>query len=418
MKHFLSLLAVRWVWAMTAAWALVLATATVGQTSAVVFRTRLDGSDRVATAPIVDVGGIPHVSLLTVARDLGGDGRVQPGRVQLDFARQTAWMKMGDTRVDGSLNQFPLQHPLSGEGDRVLMALVDVIPFFAKAFRVAVIRAESDELATLPEGAAADGHVSASEVPASSPSDESLWEPVALPGDEPKVGSPEDTRGERPQEPVVSTPSTALPRVSTVILDAGHGGKDVGSLGAQGVKEKDVALAVTRCLKEELGTVPGLKVEMTRSDDTDLSSRDRANTANSRSGDLLISIHTGASLSPTAHGIEVFFSTGTDVYKVVEGKDSSPPPADYSMVCGTLGERIASKLAESSGAENRGISDVRCKVLKDVSMPALLIEVGFLTNMAEEELLGMEAYQRRLAQGIAAGIKDYLTQANRMGRDR
>jgi len=187
-------------------------------------------------------------------------------------------------------------------------------------------------------------------------------------------------------------------RGKTIVLDPGHGGSDSGAVGPTGVKEKDVALAVGKKVQKLL-TNSGARVIMTRTTDVDVYAPNatgkqelqaRCNVAN-RDGRtaLFVSIHCNAFSSPSANGMETYYCAGSSKgYEV----------AKY----------LNEELAKAGGLFNRGVKTANYYVLRHTNMPASLIELGFVTNYREENLLRSDAYQTKLANAIFQGIARYF----------
>ncbi len=209
----------------------------------------------------------------------------------------------------------------------------------------------------------------------------------------------------RPSRPRVSdypTRRTKRPRPKpkpklsgTVVLDAGHGGRDPGALGCvkvDGAKlcEKDVTLAVTLQVARLL-TAKGVEVVLTRARDVYVDLDKRVEVRNTNDADLFVSIHADACGTPSVKGYHIL---------IPRTPDSRDRRAAKAIISGL----------SSSGATSRGIrKDTRgLRVLRKATVPAVLVEMGFLTNPGEARQLGANAHRRRLAQGIAEGILDYL----------
>jgi N-acetylmuramoyl-L-alanine amidase len=180
----------------------------------------------------------------------------------------------------------------------------------------------------------------------------------------------------------------------TVVIDAGHGGQDPGAIGPTGIKEKDVNLAVALKLGPLL-QAQGINVVYTRVDDNipwttvtnDLQMRcDIANKANA---DFFISIHSNSSDSSLPYGTETYYTT--------------QKPSDSSVA-----QIIQSNLVAQNGLSNRGIKTANYYVLNNTSMPAVLAELGFISNPTEEQLLNSPDFQAKCANGLANGIKKVL----------
>ena len=368
------------------------------------FRVTVDDVERTAIVAVLDKSGQPYVSLAELADKLGGGCRVLPGHIQVDFARHTAWMQFGQTQVDASLRRFTLLHSILDEAGEPLMAVSDLGPFFEKAFGLRLSQvlfprepAAPAETLTLPEP---ESVVPLPVQPPPGP------ESIPLP-----EGPAEKAQAPVPEMPIGVTGEGATGAegdINVVIIDAGHGGNDAGCEGNSGLKEEDLALGIAVRLQRQLQGVGGKQAFLTRSSDVDVAQKERADFANSQEGDLLISVHAGAGFSPAAHGFEVFYSPVNDVWTVADGRlTGKAGSSECAARSRALAEALGPALAEATSAENRGVREVRCVLLKDVAMPAVLVEVGYLTNAAEEAMLETEAYQLRIAQGLAAGILLY-----------
>jgi N-acetylmuramoyl-L-alanine amidase len=330
---------------------LVTAYAAAAEVSAISFTWSSTQEPRTAQATPVEVGGVAYVSLPLLTKGLGGGCRVLSERIQVDLAGHTAWLEYDTEHVNASLGQFSLAHPILPRDGDAWVAVEDVAALFDKAFRV-----------TLEPRASAP--LVAEDLPAPA-------QPVGL--------------------PVASGPE----RIEVLIVDSGHGGADAGAKGEHGLKEKDITLSVAGLLKKEMEGSSGLKVLLTRTRDKAMTASERAAFANRNGGDVFISLHAGASYAPAARGFEVFHPGEEDM------------PGDLAARNRALAEAVARGLAQETDAHSRGIHKTRCRVLRDLAMPALLVEIGFLTNDEERTLLEKEEYKQKIARGIAAGIRDF-----------
>jgi N-acetylmuramoyl-L-alanine amidase len=213
----------------------------------------------------------------------------------------------------------------------------------------------------------------------------------------------------------------------TVILDPGHGGDDRGAVGPGGVLEKEVTLAVARRLAERLRAELGCRAVLTRTSDRAVSLPERTAVAIRESGDLFVSLHANASPSPSAAGYETFILSTTasdaeagrlaDIENAAGGQESSGLPTSFLQQ--TLqdlihtesmeeSQRIAVLVQEYLGAvlkaPNRGVKQAPFWVLAGVEMPAILVELGFMTNRAEGRRLGDPVIQDRMAEAIADAV--------------
>lgn len=215
-------------------------------------------------------------------------------------------------------------------------------------------------------------------------------------------------------------------QVRTVVIDPGHGGHDVGAVGHRGILEKDVNLGVARELKRYLERESDLEVVLTRSDDSYLDLAQRAEIANGANGDLFISLHCNSWFNDGAHGFETFFLSPakSDWAKSVEAAENNADgePSDVEFIVwelvqnrfisssSQLAEVIQQGVTSDLNLLDRGVRQAGFRVLVGAYMPAVLIEMGFLTYANEEENLGDRSYQRRLARAMGDAVMEYSTQ--------
>ena len=195
---------------------------------------------------------------------------------------------------------------------------------------------------------------------------------------------------ERIVEPLLSK---RMLDTDTVVIDAGHGGDQPGAVGAV-YKEKDLNLAVARLLKGELEK-RGLKVVMTRETDLSLPLRDRVRIADGSKSRLFISVHHNAAHSRDARG-----------YSVYAPRNCSNYPGE-SVVLAACVQRELLKLPQ---VLDRGVNFADFKVLYS-NMPAVLVELGFISNQEEELIIGAPSRQKIEAAAIAEGVVRYLRRA-------
>jgi N-acetylmuramoyl-L-alanine amidase len=219
-----------------------------------------------------------------------------------------------------------------------------------------------------------------------------------------------------------------------VVVDAGHGGVDPGARGPGGTREKDVALAVARRLAALLREDPTLEVRMTRDRDTLIALRDRSRFANLwKEGErpaLFISIHCNANDSRSARGFETYFLSEAkteDARRVAqmenaaqkyEGEVELDPLSfilhdlrqnKYLRDSNDWAAVVQEELAEVHPGPNRGVKQAGFYVLNGTFMPAVLVEIGFITNPREEEMLADPERQRKIAQGLARSVRTFLS---------
>ncbi len=179
----------------------------------------------------------------------------------------------------------------------------------------------------------------------------------------------------------------------TIIVDAGHGGKDPGS-SYNGFQEKDINLEVAFYLQEILQD-EGLKVVMTRTEDIMFNNnrqddlKRRIDIANSSDAALLVSIHVNKFPSPKPFGGEVYYFTGSE-----QGKQ--------------LAQKIQENLLKLQKNSYRSIKEGNFYLLKKSKIPGVIVEIGFISNPKDRERLKSESSKREIARAVAQGIKDYL----------
>jgi N-acetylmuramoyl-L-alanine amidase len=223
------------------------------------------------------------------------------------------------------------------------------------------------------------------------------------------------------------------------VIDPGHGGEEVGAQGPGGALEKDVTLALARRLRSTLVNRLGIQVFLTREGDQFLSLDDRSAIANNYKADLFISIHANASRSHGAHGSEVYFlsyqASDDEARRLAAAEGSLVIPgepsaigSDLSMVLwdmaqaehleesSALASRLEEELAAVTGSEGRGVKQAPFRVLVGAGMPAVLVEVAFISHPEEEKLLVSDVFQSQVVAAVAQGVALYARdRARRLG---
>lgn len=218
-----------------------------------------------------------------------------------------------------------------------------------------------------------------------------------------------------------------------VVIDPGHGGVDPGSIGPRGTREKDVALGIARELAAALRNNGSIDVVLTRNTDTLIALADRPRIANLANGDLFISIHANAHKHRrSVSGFETYFlavAQTEDAARVAQMENAaaryetgkSAKELDpitfmlrdlvqnaYLIESLRWAELVQGTLGGNLDAPNRGVKQAGFYVLVGTNMPAVLVEVGYITNAQEEMLLRSQAYQRRVARALGHSIERYL----------
>ncbi len=216
--------------------------------------------------------------------------------------------------------------------------------------------------------------------------------------------------------------------VKTIVVDAGHGGKDPGALGKGGLREKDVVLKVARQVSAKLRK-KGYTVIMTRDRDVFIPLEERTAIANTKKADLFVSIHVNATVNRKARGIETYYlslaSTPEEQQAAaLENAVSSKQLGELQSILKDILKN--SKIKESrhfagmmqtsmvqgmqkkySNVKNRGVRKAPFFVLIGAQMPSILVELGFLSNRDEEKRLRSNSYLEALASEIVMGVESY-----------
>jgi N-acetylmuramoyl-L-alanine amidase len=229
---------------------------------------------------------------------------------------------------------------------------------------------------------------------------------------------------------------------TVIVLDPGHGGVEHGAQGPTGLLEKDVALDLARRVKRILSNDPKLTVVLTRDEDRLVGLDERTSIANHNRADLFVSIHLNASSRPNAQGAETYFlSSGAtddeartlaalenraagvseDSVVAVDGERRSVERVlwdlaqnQYMAESSVLAENMQIHLNELAGTRDRGVRQAPFRVLMGATMPAILVEVGFISNPDDEVRLRSTDYRSRLSQAMANAIYDFLADLERL----
>jgi N-acetylmuramoyl-L-alanine amidase len=243
-----------------------------------------------------------------------------------------------------------------------------------------------------------------------------------------------------PGQPAPAVPELTLegPAIRTVVIDPGHGGdvdiegvRGPGARGPGGSYEKHITLTVGRLLKSALEARLGVRALLTREDDRTVYLDERAAFANNNKADLFISLHLNASVSRTPSGAEVFFLSldgySPEARRVAQMEGAVLPAAtggdrtiemmlwemaqlqhleQSAVVAGLVEQTLRTRVKMSP----RAIQQAPFRVLVGANMPAVLVELGFISNPEEEKLLGTHAYQLRLVDGLVDAVGQYRAQ--------
>ena len=205
-------------------------------------------------------------------------------------------------------------------------------------------------------------------------------------------------------EPVLR-PKTVIPKsnLTTIIVDAGHGGKDVGAMNGKDY-EKNINLQVAQRVANKLRS-KGFKVFMTRASDSNVSLEQRTQFATTLKADLFVSIHCN-SASDTITGLETYIATPAGDPPVGDNVPSKGkcPANEYDLQNAYLAYYVQRAILQHTKCEDRGVRRKRFYVIRNTTCPSMLIEIGFISNNAELNSLKQAVRQEQIADGIAESL--------------
>ena len=224
-------------------------------------------------------------------------------------------------------------------------------------------------------------------------------------------------------------------KINRIVIDAGHGGHDTGTIGPTGLMEKDlcldVALRLGKLIEQKL---PGADVVYTRSDDTFIPLEERTRIANEAKADLFVSIHANSSPDHAARGIETYYLNmkgSPEAMAVAARENASSDQGIHNLedivmkIARTekideskeLAEDVQDSLAKrvqkaAKPVRDRGVRKAPFVVLIGADMPSILTEISFLSNPSDEQLLKKPEHRQRIAEGVYQGVASYLESLN------
>lgn len=344
------------------------------------FSATVNGVERQAVVDVVRVGDKDYVPVLSLTRQLGGEGRVVGTRVQLDVAGHSAFAGIDEREVNASAKRFDLAYPILRHDAGALVALEEVVSFFDQGFKLTVTQRQKAVPEAPPEPM---------EDPASLVEplpEEALLEPIAVP-----------------------KPARTLDKM--IVVDAGHGGGDVGIEGPGGAQEKAVALAVAEALQRALADVAGLDSTLTREGDRPMSLAERRSAATEAKADLLVSLHASGSPGQQSNGIGIFYAPdGGTMGDSTAERLLAAHASGNAAISKVVAEAIQKALQEDGQRPVRVPREIPLRLMRNADVPGVLIEVGYLSNPVEERMLQESTEQQRMARAIAAGVQAAFTQ--------
>jgi N-acetylmuramoyl-L-alanine amidase len=254
----------------------------------------------------------------------------------------------------------------------------------------------------------------------------------AQPGTPPGSGAPQEPGAQplgaaEPGEPPPRQPG----EVRNIVIDPGHGGEEEGAVSSSGLKEKDLVLDIARQLKARLEQ-SGYVVALTRDEDQAVDLTERSALANHFGADLFLSIHANSSRRTAARGAETYFlaygPTDEEARSLArsenrrgdddEGDGSGEiglvlwemAQAEHLSRSSRLADLVQSEMNGLAGTKDRGVKQAPFRVLVGAAAPAVLVEVGFLTNQDEEKRLATQEYREKIAAALAAAVDRFKQQ--------
>jgi len=221
------------------------------------------------------------------------------------------------------------------------------------------------------------------------------------------------------------------PGIRTIVIDPGHGGKEVGAIGPNGLQEKEATLTVARKLASALTSRLNARVILTREDDSVVSLDQRTAIANQYKADLFLSVHMNAAVVKGAHGSETYYlslEASDELARKaaeVENAAAKAPAAsgsdlkfilwdlaqqEYINESSKFAQDIQEEMNKATGVQNRGVKQAPFKVLVGATMPAALVEVAFISNPDEESKLKNEDFQNTMVDAITRAVERYKTE--------
>jgi N-acetylmuramoyl-L-alanine amidase len=388
-------------------------------------------------APPARIGGRWYVPLEFVPRALA-----LVVETKLDLRKNSRLLIAGDLRVprvvvrrelpgDGARLVFdvspPTPHAVIQEAGRLVVrfegadAIDATLPTVPSEGWVQALRVVNTPPSIVIELGPRFGSFRAADAPGGATSERLIVDVLSAPVPEP----PPTTAAAPEASPLAPSTSAGL---RTIVLDPGHGGADTGAKGSRGTLEKDVTIAVARRLKAALEARLGARILLTRDDDADVPLDARASLANNNKADLFLSIHGNGSVRPSAAGAEVYYAgverdepgtqgsldTGAAALPVFGGgtREIDIVPWDRAQARHIDGSATVARLVEGAlrgtvPMNPRALQQAPLRVLIGANMPAVLVEIGYLTNTEQEDQLRAGELQGRIVQALADAIQRF-----------
>ena len=214
--------------------------------------------------------------------------------------------------------------------------------------------------------------------------------------------------------------------IRRIVVDAGHGGHDTGTIGPTGFTEKELVLDVARRLKDLIENEIGAEVVMTRDEDVFVPLEARTAIANQQEADLFLSIHANSSRVKSVRGVETFFlnlPSSRDALEIASRENAASQKAIHELQDVVRQIMLSDKVDESrelarhvqnalaarkNSGTNRGVKQAPFVVLIGANMPSILAEVGFISNPQEEKSIKTPEYRQQIAESLLDGVRSYV----------
>lgn len=258
--------------------------------------------------------------------------------------------------------------------------------------------------------------------------------PTTNSANEPETQDPETTtnHANETQDPgELTAPPPKREAIETICIDPGHGGSDLGAVGPGKTTEKEITLKVSQKLKRLIVSKLGLKVEMTREKDEEVSLNSRVSRANNQEAHIFISIHVNSSFRKSAKGPETYYvslkATDQEAFQLSQAENEAfqeiekiteddklkmilwnMAQTEYIKESSQLADYIQGELNILMHTRNRGVKQAPFRVLMRAAMPAVLIEIAFISSPAEELLLKDDEFLEKIAMAIFTGLSKYI----------
>lgn len=388
-------------------------------------------------APPVRDGRAWHVPVDFVPRALG------PALgVRLELRKPSRLLLSGDVRVPrlagriealGALTRLTLEvapatpHSVSQEGSRILVrfeadALDATLPASPVPDLIQAVRSGDQPTTVVVDLGPKFASFRTSDVPGDRGSGRILIEVFAATTEAPAPAPPAPPAPADPPPLLDLAPSGGM---RTIVIDAGHGGDDHGARGAGGTLEKDVTMSVARRLKAALEARLGVRVILTRDRDEAVALDERAAVANNNKADVFLSLHANASVRASAAGAEIFYLSledyGAEAQRVAQTGGEALPvfsggtrdvevilwemaQARYIDASAALASAVESALRGRIAMSPRAVQQAPFRVLVGANMPAVLVELGFISNPEQEKQLTSDTFQNAVVQSLVESL--------------